>query len=320
MKCYFCYTIKRFYNNFSPIQLWQWLFSFFQKKQPTEQANEQANEPQQENHSKLIRVLTQNLTGKDFVIGDIHACFTAVDHALAAVNFNIKHDRLICVGDLVNRGTENIRALGYLNQPWFYSVLGNHDWVHAFDESNNFTNSRINKDDLKWALSIRTKTNYQQLSTMLRQLPLLIEIQTANGLVGVVHGEVGSQFNSWDEAKLSLAQINSTQNCQTNPLMIGRTRHQKDNCATKIIKGVTMVISGHTLQKEPKWIGNSLFIDTGLVYGLKNTQRKSGLTLIDITNKRSYYFPMNNHKGIIDISTVKRSPLSVPTFLFRMAR
>ena len=79
--------------------------------------------------SKLL-TLEINTQGKDYIVGDIHGCFDLLQAGLDAINFNPAVDRLICVGDLVDRGAQNLKALDYLKKPWFFSVIGNHEILH----------------------------------------------------------------------------------------------------------------------------------------------------------------------------------------------
>lgn len=64
-----------------------------------------------------------------YVVGDIQGCFEPFQCLLDHVRFNPNKDRLWSVGDLVNRGPDNLKTLR-----WFYAhrdnvtmVLGNHD-------------------------------------------------------------------------------------------------------------------------------------------------------------------------------------------------
>ncbi|MCL2297498.1 MAG: symmetrical bis(5'-nucleosyl)-tetraphosphatase [Proteobacteria bacterium] len=65
-----------------------------------------------------------------YVIGDIQGCHSELCRLLDMIGFSPKHDRLWCVGDLVNRGPASanvlreLMALGSSAQ----SVLGNHDF------------------------------------------------------------------------------------------------------------------------------------------------------------------------------------------------
>ena len=64
-----------------------------------------------------------------YVVGDIQGCFAPFQQLLERVKFNPDKDRLWSVGDIVNRGADNLGVLR-----WFYAhrdnvtmVLGNHD-------------------------------------------------------------------------------------------------------------------------------------------------------------------------------------------------
>ena len=74
-----------------------------------------------------IKHFTKNNDGDDYVIGDVHGCFTLLAKKLSEIGFNQNKDRLFSVGDLVDRGAESQQVLEWLNKPWFYSVLGNHE-------------------------------------------------------------------------------------------------------------------------------------------------------------------------------------------------
>lgn len=53
--------------------------------------------------------LPENTRGRDFVVGDIHGAFDKVEAAMAKVGFDVERDRLLSVGDLVDRGAESAR-------------------------------------------------------------------------------------------------------------------------------------------------------------------------------------------------------------------
>ena len=73
-------------------------------------------------------VLPVNTKGNDYVVGDIHGHAKKLLKQLDGIGFDATVDRLICVGDLIDRGPESIEALALLNEPWFFSVLGNHEY------------------------------------------------------------------------------------------------------------------------------------------------------------------------------------------------
>ena len=74
--------------------------------------------------NKPVLRLQQNLQGRDFVVGDIHGYFHLFEQLLVEINFDDSRDRMISVGDLIDRGPESARALEYFMQPWFFSGTG----------------------------------------------------------------------------------------------------------------------------------------------------------------------------------------------------
>lgn len=55
-------------------------------------------------HPPAIQRLPRNERGRDFVIGDLHGCFDELMLLMQHVRFDMTVDRLIAVGDLVDRG------------------------------------------------------------------------------------------------------------------------------------------------------------------------------------------------------------------------
>jgi serine/threonine protein phosphatase 1 len=262
----------------------------------------------------MIQHLTLNALGRDFVIGDIHGCFSALDQALVHIGFNPSCDRLISVGDLVDRGPENMQALHYLQQPWFHAVLGNHDWTHAWDATPTFRLSNHDKSDTAWAQSVRESAEYMVLSDQLKRLPLIMDIETAHGLIGIVHAEVRPTYGHWAEVIELVSRYQSMAEVDiANRLLTGRTRLRKHATLPydRQVEGVSMVISGHTCVKRPTWVGNSLFIDTGLVYGIQQVDgADAGLSLINLNDAICHYYPVDPRTHRLNLDRVEVSPLN----------
>lgn len=71
--------------------------------------------------------MAPNRRGRDFVVGDLHGHRSQLDAELRRLGFDPRRDRLLSVGDLVDRGPESLAALSLLEEPWFHAVLGNHE-------------------------------------------------------------------------------------------------------------------------------------------------------------------------------------------------
>lgn len=249
----------------------------------------------------MIKRFERNLKGgKDYVVGDIHGCFAQLEQALSYLDFNKSADRLFCVGDLVNRGNESIKALHYLNEPWFFSVLGNHDWMIAYlpDDIKRF--ARNHNVCLDWVHEVEQKM-FHELQDKMRQMPLLIEVETNYGKVGIVHAEVRPTYASWQEVIEKAQSYTSTQFAENSFMLTGRSRVRKQNQLQidRIVEGIDYVISGHTTVNQYEQHGNSIFIDAGLVYGINHKLidgKPAGLTFFEIESKTIHHFKAEHLK------------------------
>jgi bis(5'-nucleosyl)-tetraphosphatase (symmetrical) len=61
------------------------------------------------------------------VIGDVHGCFDELQLLLQACDFSPAHDRLVFVGDLVNKGPQSLDVVRFVRDSHSLCVRGNHD-------------------------------------------------------------------------------------------------------------------------------------------------------------------------------------------------
>ncbi|HKJ95826.1 MAG TPA: metallophosphoesterase [Gammaproteobacteria bacterium] len=160
---------------------------------------------------KRLRTLPRNEHGRDLVVGDLHGSVRLLESELARISFDPAHDRVIAVGDLVDRGPDGADIDHLLLQPWFYSVLGNHDvsfaarlivpadWVRW--EMPHFH---------RWAASL-DGDHIERLRHLIAKLPWALEVDTEIGLVGIVHAEVPMGFESWRDFTEALNDPSSTE-------------------------------------------------------------------------------------------------------------
>ncbi|MDI4577546.1 metallophosphoesterase, partial [Escherichia coli] len=73
----------------------------------------------------------QRINGADWrniwVVGDLHGCYTNLMNRLDAVGFDPAQDLLVSVGDLIDRGAEDVECRELITMPWFMAVRGNHE-------------------------------------------------------------------------------------------------------------------------------------------------------------------------------------------------
>ncbi len=102
-----------------------------------------------------------------YVVGDIQGCYAELNELLALVGFNTETDKLCSVGDLVNRGPENLETLKLMMSIPGQVVLGNHD-LHLLavaTEAHQATRSDTFHD-------ILSASNLDEIIFWLRQQPL----------------------------------------------------------------------------------------------------------------------------------------------------
>ena len=134
-----------------------------------------------------------------YAVGDIQGCLDPLRRLLDSLDFDPARDRLLGVGDLVNRGPASLETLRWLRElgPAFDSVLGNHD-LHLLAVAAGARTAH-SKDTLE---PILRAADRDELLTWLRLRPLLMEVQ---GFV-LVHAGIPPQW-SLAEARARAAEV-----------------------------------------------------------------------------------------------------------------
>lgn len=219
---------------------------------------------------KPIKRFTKNKHGRDFVVGDIHGYFTALQSKLDEIGFDCKVDRLFSCGDLVDRGPESHHAIDWLSHQWFQPVRGNHD-DYVCRYKNVDTENWLRNGGLWFqCLSPREKTEQHDAFSF---LPYIIEVETDDGLIGIVHAD--PTVKDWAE----LVDIMGSR-VSRNSLMWSRKRVESMDRSE--VDGVWMVVCGHTPVKEHLLLGNVMHIDTA------GWHKDGHFTILDITNAKIY--------------------------------
>ncbi|MBE0468082.1 MAG: metallophosphoesterase [Methyloprofundus sp.] len=247
-------------------------------------------------HYENVSSFERNLIGNDYVVGDIHGSLNKLERAMALVGFNFETDRLFCTGDLIDRGGDNLQVLKTLkDSSWFYSIKGNHEQLlldHFEGEVDPFLPVNPVKNHVqnggRWFFNLREDTR-QRVYSQIKALPLVIEIETSYGRIGLVHAEVGRGYTDWGHF---VSQIHKKSNQFDAMWSVEIIRDHKKGKGIPFISreihgqnklpGIDFLIHGHYLVEEPFFIGNRYFIDTGLNTG--------EITIVKIENLPSLSF------------------------------
>lgn len=207
-----------------------------------------------------VKRFERNLLGRDFVVGDIHGCFTKLTQALCDIDFNPAHDRLFSVGDLVDRGPECDLVMDWLAQPWFHPVRGNHEDMAIRWPRGNMDAGNYMQNGGGWNIGNPPELQ-REISEALNVLPVAIELQTDNGLIGIVHAEC--PFDSWPDFIASLEDESVSKKMKAAIYEAALWSRERIMLLEDTpVAGVRAVVVGHTPMEVSKVLGNVHYIDT----------------------------------------------------------
>lgn len=188
-----------------------------------------------------------------YVVGDLHGCYGLLETELAKVKFNRETDLLISVGDLIDRGEQNLECLRLLREPWFAMVRGNHDQMAI---------QALLHHDAQWLecwygnggnwfgeLSSAECDEVIDLLKLCQNRPLVIELSLHNEKVVIAHADYPHNHYEFNQA------------VNTEAVQWNRTRLLSKSETD--ITGAKGFIFGHTILNSPEMHGNCLYIDTG---------------------------------------------------------
>lgn len=217
-----------------------------------------------------------------FVVGDIHGAYSLLMVKLKEIKFNFNSDLLISVGDLVDRGAENEKCVGLLNEHWFTSIKGNHEdfcYKGMMDDHIKFYH-RMRNNGGEWFYNL-PEDLMEHIGRRLNQLPILLEVKYKGKKFGFVHADV--PVEDWELLKEMVinddTQIYSERSV-IDACLWSRRVVEMDSVT---IAQVDNVFLGHTVLPEIKQVGNCTFIDTGGVF----KKHDNGYDL-SIVNLRDY--------------------------------
>lgn len=200
-----------------------------------------------------------------FVVGDIHGAYSLLMEKLKEIKFNFNSDLLIAVGDLIDRGSENEKCIGLLNEHWFTSIKGNHEdfcYKGMMDDHIKFYH-RMRNNGGEWFYNL-PEDLMEHIGRRLNQLPILLEVKYKGKKFGFVHADV--PVEDWELLKEMVInddiQIDSERSV-IDACLWSRRVVEMDSVT---IAQVDNVFLGHTVLPEIKQVGNCTFLDTGGVF------------------------------------------------------
>lgn len=217
-----------------------------------------------------------------FVVGDIHGCYTQLKDKLKDIGFNTNTDLLISVGDLVDRGTENEKCIGLLNEHWFVAIKGNHEdfcYKGMMDDSIKFYH-RMSNNGGDWFYNL-PEDLMEHIGRRVNQLPVMLEVAYRGRKFGFVHADL--PLEDWELAKEMLTQNDYIDGRHFEDYLLwsrGIIDDFKSTGKEAYIAQVDNVFLGHTVLPEVTQVGNCTFLDTGGVF--KKFENRYDLSIVNL--------------------------------------
>lgn len=217
-----------------------------------------------------VEFLDRNTEGRDFVVGDLHGCFDELMDMLEKIGFDKSVDRLLSVGDLVDRGPKNMECANLVWEDWVKAVRGNHEDMMIHTVLDNDQNA---KDTWLWNGGLWSagyhETELQIAAQRLNQLPLVIVVgQGTEDRFNIVHADL-MHSSYLDENNVLVTDLEIDQ--------WAFAAHEEDNMiwGRNIINGsrdlqdpdhLSITYVGHTPVNKVVRVQQQVYLDTGAVF------------------------------------------------------
>lgn len=259
----------------------------------------------------------RHLKGPFDILGDLHGCFDETESLLKSLDYQFDEVKncyyhpsrtAIFLGDLVDRGPENLKALNLVmsmvKNNFALCMPGNHDMKF-----------------LKYLKGKKVKISHGLEKTVaeFESLPPQNQLVIKQDIVEFLDGLVSHAV--LDEGKLIVAHAGMKEKYQMRAskrirefALYGETTGEVDQFGLPVrynwaseYKGEGLMVYGHTPVPEAEWLNNTICLDTGCVFGGKLTAlRYPEKELKEIPASKMYYEPIK------PLLPVDESPHSEP--------
>jgi serine/threonine protein phosphatase 1 len=274
----------------------------------------------------VVQYLPENTQGRDFIVGDIHGTTELLGKILNHVNFDKNVDRLISVGDLVDRGPDSIGALKLLDQPWFHCVLGNHEDLARSSMLMQLAQAGIDVDGYEISFQELAEQKFLHVRNggewindpaftdemcceylhKISALPLILVVgKDTPNRYHVVHSEILSWdgklvTNRWIDNLTQHVNEYGTQNFFWGRNMFGNPVWYTDNWKKFQSEDLAWTYCGHTPKDLPMVVGRQINLDTCAFYASFIDKERNGTKGLTIADPKSWtYWMINGASGFI---------------------
>ena len=232
----------------------------------------------------MLLELKENKLGKDYICPDIHGRFDILEATLANINFDFENDRLLCLGDIIDRGHFSHRALHFMDKKWFYTIRGNHEdmliksYQAIFEQKfgketgDQIVNSWLTYGGA-WAQSIgllKDKEHFFEWYEAFDNIPYAMELKISDKTIVMSHGELPLEI-SWNYLKKHISDSSSTDGNSFRDHILWSMNIYKNYKSNQVlldsgaydVKGVDYAFCGHVYNetKGTFVINNRIYLE-----------------------------------------------------------
>lgn len=230
------------------------------------------------------------------IIGDVHGCFDELYELLIKLGYQVdinvnsytvshlSNRKIIFLGDLVDRGPKIVEVLKIASDAAI-CVCGNHDDKLRRKLRGNPVIIRDGLEETLRQIEERSAQFKEHIMFFLDGMDSHYMLD--NGKLVVSHAGIKEEYIGVNTEK-------ARQFCLYGDVRsdINGSRFRYD--WAQDYRGKAMIVYGHTPILEPKWVNNTINIDTGCVFGGRLTAlRYPEKELVSVQAKQQYY----KHKG-----------------------
>jgi serine/threonine protein phosphatase 1 len=230
-----------------------------------------------------IKRLAENKQGRDFIVADLHGCRHLLEDRLAQVQFDPEVDRVLSVGDIVDRGPLSFETLRLIEEPWFEFVIGNHEAMlltYLRHRASSYHSPRdfLNNGGIWIADLSREQEQYLEhvLLPILAKAPLVLSVEDSDCPFHVLHAEAQGRGT---RGLLSNADLQSEETVNFSEVSLTWGRRLVQGAAPALNRaalpgqlvlaepaiepGLALTYVGHTILPHPVLHRSHLFMDCG---------------------------------------------------------
>ncbi len=192
---------------------------------------------------------------RTIIIGDVHGCFDELQALLKKVNYVNKEDRLIFVGDLINRGEKSLEVLRFVKNSNSLVVAGNHELAFLDFLNNNYHDYKYKNCFSELFKKMGDEASFWK--DWIKKLPLYIEEEDFI----IVHAGVAPNKHPKELSNRILTKIRTWDGIGDN------LNNPDDTPWYYYYKGEKLIIYGHWATDGLRVRKNTIGLDSGCVWG-----------------------------------------------------